>query len=128
MNRMDSTACAKAMAAVVPDGEWLLEEHLRTYEELLLHVYADAFTYHLLKCLETGTDAAPCLRLLERMLLEGDEAVRNVLDVTILERLSYEDHIWQAVGRLVSPEFRYIVNRVIMPNNDMFADVKPMEG
>ena len=40
MNRMDSTACAKAMAAVVPDGEWLLEEHLRTYEELLLHVYA----------------------------------------------------------------------------------------
>lgn len=128
MNRMDSMACAKAIAAVVPDGDQQLEAHLRTYEELLLHVYADTFTYHLLKCLETGTDAASCLRLLERMWLEGDEAVRNVLDVTILERLSYEDHIWQAVGRQGSPEFRDIVNRVIMPNNDMFANVKPMEG
>ena len=126
---MDSMTCAKAMAAVVPDGERLLEEHLRTYEELLLHVYAgDVFTCHLLNCLETGTDAAPCLRLLERMWLEGDEAVRNVLDVTILERLSDEDSLWQAVGRQVSPEFRYIVNRVIMPNNGVFANVQPMEG
>ena len=126
---MDSMTCAKAMAAVVPDGEKQLEAHLRTYEELLLHVYAgDVFTCHLLKCLETGMDAAPCLRLLEQMWLEGDEAVRNVLDVTILERLSDEDSLWQAVGRQVSPEFRYIVNRVIMPNNGMFAKVKPMEG
>ena len=126
---MDSMTCAKAIAAVVPDGEQQLEVHLRTYEELLLHVYAgDVFTCHLLTCLETGTDAAPCLRLLERMWLEGDEAVRNVLDVTILERLSDEDPLWQAVGRQVSPEFRYVVNRVIMPNNGMFAKVQPMEG
>lgn len=129
MIRLDSMACAKAMAAAVPDGQRLLVEHLRSYNELLLHVYAgDVFTCHLLKCLETGTDAAPCLGLLERMWLEGDEAVRNVLDVTILERLSDEEPVWQAVGRQVSPEFRDAVNRVIMPGNAMFAHVKPMEG
>ena len=129
MKRMDSMACAKVMAAVVPDGEKQLEEHLRTFDELLLHVYAgDVFTFYLLKCLKIGGDSAPCLRLLERMWLEGDETVRNVLDVTILERLSDEEPLWQAVGRQVSPEFRYIVNRVIMPNNGMFAHVKPMEG
>lgn len=129
MKRMDSMACARAMAAAVPEGERQLEEHLRTYDELLLHVYAgDVFTHHLLKCLETGMDATSCLGLMERMWLEGDAYVRNVLDVTILERLSDEEWVWQAVGRQVSPEFRDTVNRVIMPNNGMFANVKPMEG
>ena len=150
MNRMNSMACAKAMAAVVSDGEQLLEVHLskwrlwheqhpldlqplRGYPEydsqVKLHLFAgDVFTPYLLKLLATGADAAPCLRLLEKMWQEGDEAVRNVLDVTILERLSDDEDAWQAMGRQVSPAFRDIINRVIMPNNGMFSGVKPLQG
>lgn len=150
MKRMNSMACAEAMAAVMPDGEQLLETHLSKWRmqheqhpldlqllkrypeydpQVRLHLFAgDAFTPYLLKLLATGTDAAACLRLLEKMWQEGDEAVRNVLDVTILERLSDDEDAWQAMGRQVSPAFRDIINRVIMPNNGMFAGVKPLQG
>lgn len=145
---MNERECAKAMAAVLPHGEALLEAHLQKWQlwdeqhpvepkrlkknpgydhQVMLHLFAgDAFTPHLMKCLETGTDAAPCLRLLERMWQEGNSFVRNVLDVTILERLSDDQELWQAVGRQVSPVFRETVNRVIMPGNSVYATVRPM--
>lgn len=147
---MNEAECAKAMAAAVPDGKRLLEAHLQKWREwyehhpveprhwkmnpgqdvqLMLHLFAgDVFTPCLLNCLKSGMNAAPCLRLLERMWLEGDEYVRNVLEVTILERLSDEEEPWQSMGRQVSPAFRDIVNRVIMPGNGMFAHVKPLKG
>ena len=145
---MNERECAKAMAAVLPHGEALLEAHLQKWQlwyeqhpvepqrlkryagydhRVMLHLFAgDVFTPHLMKSLETGTDAAPCLRLLERMWQEGNSFVRNVLDVTILERLSDDQELWQAVGRQVSPMVREIVNRVIMPGNSVYATVRPM--
>lgn len=40
------------------------------------------------------------ISLIEIMWKKGDEAVRNVVDVTILERLSVEDTVWQRFGEL----------------------------
>lgn len=50
---------------------------------------------------------------------KGDEAVCNVVDVTILERLSDEDTIWQRFGKLISSEFKCYINQEVLSKNLM---------
>ena len=57
--------------------------------------------------------------LIERMWQEGNADVVNVVDVTILERLSDELDIWNTFGNYISKEFKMYVNDKVIPNNLM---------
>ena len=57
--------------------------------------------------------------------------LRNVVDVTILERLSDEDAVWQKFGKAISKEFKeYIkeyINEEVLGFNLMMCGVNPLE-
>ena len=57
----------------------------------------------------------------------GDEAVRNVVDVTILERLSDDDSVWQRFGGFISDEFKCYINQEILSSNLMMCGAKTLE-
>lgn len=54
----------------------------------------------------------------------GDDAVINVVDVTILERLSDEKDVWQRFGSFISDEFKNYINNEVLRFNLMMSNVK----
>lgn len=56
----------------------------------------------------------------------GDDAVKNVVDVTILERLSDEEIIWERFGLFISKEFKNYINEEVLKFNLMMDKVKPL--
>ena len=56
----------------------------------------------------------------------GDEVVVNVVDVTILERLSDDAALWQRFGTYISEEFKTYVNTDVLVYNLMMGGVKPL--
>ena len=53
--------------------------------------------------------------------------LRNVVDVTILERLSDEDAVWQKFGKAISKEFKEYINEEVLGFNLMMCGVNPLE-
>ena len=48
---------------------------------------------------------------------KGNEEVNNVVDVTILERLSDDIEIWNRFGEYISDEFKRYINDEAIANN-----------
>ncbi|RXJ04372.1 hypothetical protein DS745_03025 [Anaerobacillus alkaliphilus] len=75
-----------------PEYEATLKEHLDDYGELLAHVfYGDTICVKLIELLKDDTDNEEEIKkiflLLEKMAVEGDIDVKEVLQVSILEVL-----------------------------------------
>ena len=107
--------CAKLMAGLTRDGWRELEQHLRDYGEILLHLLAgDLLTEPLLDLAGGYPKRELKLRIyckfIECMWRYGDEDVVNVVDVTILERLSDRPQAWELFGRHISDEFVGYIN------------------
>ena len=49
-----------------------------------------------------------------------------MVDVTILERLSDEDVLWQRFGAYLSEEFKTYINTEVLTQNAMMWGVKPL--
>jgi hypothetical protein len=60
---------------------------------------------------------------IEEMYYDGDEDVKNVVEVTILEQLSDETKIWLCFGPYLSNEFIREINTVLIPRNTMLPNV-----
>ena len=60
---------------------------------------------------------------IEEMYYDGDEDVKNVVEVTILEQLSDETKIWLCFGPYLSNEFIREINTVLIPHNTMLPHV-----
>ena len=56
----------------------------------------------------------------------GDESVKNVVDVTILERLSDDHVIWQRFGKEISPAFKRYINEDLLKSNGMMNSVEKL--
>lgn len=52
-------------------------------------------------------------KAIEVMWKYGDDIVKNVVDVTILERLSDEEIIWERFGLFSSREFKNYINEEV---------------
>ncbi|MBS7530659.1 hypothetical protein IC619_009160 [Hazenella sp. IB182353] len=81
----------KDFLVIFPEYIEEYREHMEDYGELLGHVFwGDIFTYILISKVKEDEDL-PWIRktfdFFERMASEGDDDVRNVLQVTILARL-----------------------------------------
>ena len=47
----------------------------------------------------------------------GDEAVKNVVDVTLLERLSDDEAVWLSFGKYISDDFKEYINEELLKDN-----------
>lgn len=57
----------------------------------------------------------------------GDDSVRNVVDVTLLERLSDSKEGWQRFGKYISEDFKNYINVELLCNNIAMCGVSPIE-
>lgn len=119
--KLDRQQCADLIANI--RGNQFIEEHLNEYGEILLHVLAgDLITEPLIELLrwnkQTELITVYC-NLIEQMWRDGNDDVVNVVDVTILERLSDEEKIWYRFGAYISDEFKRFINEEQIPNNRM---------
>lgn len=122
---------ARLIASLERHGWESLEEHLRDYGEILLHIFASEHIVEpLLQMLEQTSVPERRVRIycraIENLWQYGDEAVVNVVDVTILERLSDDECTWQKFGRYLSVEFRTYINTQVLAENLMMGGVKPL--
>lgn len=123
MKTVDKEKCAKLMTQLSVDGKKILDEHLIHYNDIFLHVLAgDLITEPLIALLKRNKETdkiADYCNLIELMWREGNDDVVNVVDVTILERLSDEEKIWYRFGTNISNEFKRYINEEQIPNNLM---------
>lgn len=129
--KLNVTECANLIAELTLDGRVSLQEHMEDYNEILLHLLVtDMVTEPLMELFDKyneNTLMIDCyISLIEVMWKKGDEAVRNVVDVTILERLSDEDTVWQRFGKFISTEFKSYINQEVLTTNLMMCGVKTL--
>ena len=83
---------AEKFVSLFPDKRQSLDEHYADYHELLGHIYfADVLNEPLIRMISQNSDKnmiSKYCAFIEDMWLNGDEDVVNIVEVTILERLS----------------------------------------
>lgn len=129
--RMNIAECAKLLSELTQEGNALLEEHIKDYGEILLHIFVtDMVSEPLIDLLKAHNERMRLIDIyitaIEIMWKMGDENVKNVVDVTILERLSDEDIVWQRFGRFITEEFKRYINQEVLQFNLMMCGVKPL--
>ena len=130
-NVIDKTGCANLLSDMVPNGRCVLENHIKDYNEILLHLLADELVCEplidLLKHHKDGGDEIEkYCKVIEVIWKNGDDSVKNVVDVTILERLSDEELVWEKFGKFISEEFKHYINTEVLRYNFMMGGVKPL--
>jgi len=123
--------CAVLISSLTRHGQEALEEHLRDYQEILPHVFAsENVSEPLLRLLKKQPAPEQSIRIycrvIEIMWQYGDGEVANVVDVTILERLSDEAILWQKFGAYISEEFKTYINTEVLAYNPMMGGVMPL--
>ena len=66
------------------------------------------------------------MRFIEYMWLRGDESVQNVVDVTILERLSDDKDVWNNLAVYISEDFKEYINKDLLSQNCAMWHVDPI--
>ncbi|MBQ3513211.1 MAG: hypothetical protein IJA32_05345 [Lachnospiraceae bacterium] len=131
-NVMSIEKCANMLADLTPEGKQRFKEHLKDFNEILLHVLAgDLITEPLIDLLKHHMDRKTEIQIyckaIEVMRKNGDDEVVNVVDVTILERLSDEECVWERFGIFLSEEFRNYINDEVLGSNLMMGGIKLVE-
>ena len=121
-------ACADILRDILPNGEKAYVEHLEDFGEILLHVLApELITEPLIELLKHCDKNAALIeiycKVIELMWARGDEAVVNVVDVTILEHLSDDSELWQRFGTYLTNDFKKYINNDVLTNNLMMGGV-----
>lgn len=125
MNKED---CIKRIIEVFPEYHELYLSHISDYGEVLLHVFiAETINEPLILLLKNHSDAKNYCEIVESMWKNGDETIRNIVDVTILERLSDDESVWQEFGRAISSDFKNYINNEVLVHNMMMAAVKRLD-
>ena len=89
-------AFALALAERFPEFRMAYEEHLEDYGEVLGHVFFDVLHRALVPLLRLNEDREKIgqyIEFLENMYANGDEDVRNIVEVTILEVLGDDETV-----------------------------------
>lgn len=121
---MNKVECAEMLSTFVPDGSRLLTQHLQDYHEILLHIFASEALTNLLyeqlsSILKSQVIIEKYCGFIEYMWKNGDDEVRNVVDVTILERLSDDSIVWQRFATYISDAFKRYINEEVLHQNLM---------
>lgn len=131
-NVMKIPDCANMLADLTSDGKQVLEEHMKEFDEILIHVLVgDLVTEPLVDLMKYHMDRKITIQMyckaIEVMWKNGDDEVVNAVNVTVLERLSDEECVWQRFGDFISDEFKSYINNEILKDNLMMMGVKNLE-
>ena len=129
---LDVATCGELLADLTLDGRMKLHEHKKDYKEVLLHLLAAELLgeplFDLLKATKEEKNAIEIYIIaLEIMWKAGNPKVKNVVHVTILERLSDEEAAWQEFGKYISDDFKRYINEEVLSCNFMMGCVKKLE-
>lgn len=110
---------ADELVRLFPDKRAGLHDHYQAYSKMLGHVFfADEINIPLVALLEEDADGPTIERyctFIEDMWFHGDSDTKNIVEVTIIERLTDEPRVWLRFGQRISKEFRWKVNDDILP-------------
>lgn len=122
---------AEKLTKLFPDKEQSLKNHYRDYRELLGHIFfADevcAPLFEMLHLNKSDEQIKKYCSFVEDMWLNGSDDVANVVDVTILERLSDNETVWKNLGKNISNQFIDYINTELLVKNAMMRYVKSLE-
>jgi len=128
---MDKQQCANRIVELFPEYEVSIKEHILEYGEILLHILSSEVIHEPLIMLLQFNKKSDLIQkycsLIEEMWRTGTDEVVNVVEVSILERLSDDAKIWQRFGRYISEDFRTYVNEEVLTGNAMMAGVEKLE-
>ena len=129
---MNGQEILNAFLTAFPQHAKALKTHIADYGKLLPHIfYAETISEPLIQLL-AETDDRPAAKkycaFIEFMWSAGDESVKNVVDVTILERLSDDRVVWKRFGNEISAAFRRYINEDLLRSNGMMNSVEKLNG
>lgn len=129
--RMTVKDCAHLISTLTRNGKELLSEHIYDYGEILLHLFAgEQIGEPLVRLFSSGSDDKTAISIYckatEIMWRYGNDAVINVVDVTLLERLSDDNKVWEKFGTCISDDFKSYINDSVLKENLMMGGVKPL--
>ena len=128
---IDVKKCAELLADKIPGATQIYKKHLNDYNEILLHVLAgDIIDEPLTKLLRENKQKNLIeiyCDTVERMWRYGDKAVKNVVDVTILEYISGRAEEWQVFGNYISDEFKKYINEEYVPYLQTYFKIESLK-
>ena len=128
---MSFTDCVDLIKNINRNGNEILDEHLSDFGEILLHVYAsDEIGNPLFELLKNKRDEQLIRiysKVIELMWKYGEDPVVNVVEVTLLERLSDDLDVWNGLGKYISEEFKEYINKDLIRSNVAMGCVAPIE-
>lgn len=129
--KMTKEEFAEKLVSLFPEKKEALAEHYNDYNDLLGHVFfADELNEPLILMLSQQGDEAMISKLcsfIEDMWRNGDDDVVNIVDVTILERLSDAECVWRSFGKHISNDFIRYINTEVLVGNAMMWQVSRLE-
>ena len=128
---IDTKKCAELLADKIPGAVQIHKEHFNHYNEILLHVLAgDIINVPLIKLLGENKQRN-LIKIycdtVEKMWHYGDETVKNVVDVTVLEYISGREKEWQVFGKYISDEFKNYINEEYRPLFRRYFKIEKLE-
>lgn len=118
--------CLDRLVEQFPKAEQLYYKHMEQNGVLLSHIFfEDALILPLIMAFEKGKDAefARYVGFIEEMWRKGDRDLRNVVDVSLLERISDDTELWQGFGKQISEDFKDYINTDLLLSNVMMQGI-----
>ncbi|MDE7361022.1 MAG: hypothetical protein K2N38_03710 [Oscillospiraceae bacterium] len=123
---------AQKLTEIFPEKAAALKQHYEEYGELLGHVFfSDEINVPLFAMLmerESGDEISKYCVFIEEMWRDGADDVVNIVNVTIVERLSDDETVWEHFGKNISDDFiTYINEDWLIANKLMMCSIKRLE-
>lgn len=130
MEKVTKEKMAQKLVQLFPEKAPALKKHGEDYGKLLGHIFfMEEINVPLAELLAENafSEKIACYcGFIENMWKNGDTDVVNIVDVTILERLSDDEVVWRRFGGNISEEFIEYINKKLLPNNIMMRGVAPL--
>ena len=127
---MNIVEMANYVTDVFPENKQYYKEHIRDYGTVLAHVFTiETITIPIEKDFSVDSESETFqkyCKLIQSLWENGDDEVRNVIDVTILESISDHERMWKSFGRHISQEFIDYINDEVLGENILMSGIPPL--
>lgn len=122
---------AKKLVKLFPEKKQALTEHYEDFGELLGHIFFnDEISiplFDLLQRNDANFKISAYCQFIEEMWRSGTDDVVNIVDVTITERLSDDETVWNRFGKNISNEFKAYINDDLLKGNILMRGVAKLD-
>ena len=118
---MNIVEMANYITNIFPENKQYYKEHIGDYGTVLAHVFAiETINIPMEKDFKVDSESETFRKycsLIQSLWKNGDDDVRNVIDVTILESISDHERMWKVFSRHISQEFIDYINDEVLTEN-----------